>query len=131
MPRIPAKKRSASLRYYYRRLRKYPPNHPRFTMAGRRRLRPYKKYFSAAAKRRAHNARTRKWLRARAEKRMAQGLTWKGTPRKNRVFPQLRGLRLGKSEYTRRVYHILKAERTRSALTTLVAGKGSLITKLK
>jgi len=129
MKRISISKRSASLRYYYRRRRKFELANPHFTVLGKPRQRPFKKYFTRAAKRRAANEHQLRWHNKRTAENRAHGLTARGTMPVNRTFPMLRGLK--RPEYDRRKYHVLKAERTRTGLATLVAGRGGLITRLK
>lgn len=118
---VPIAGRSASLRCYYARARKFLAQG--LTARGKPRKRVFKKYFTAEAKRAAHNARSKKWQRNRAEKRLAAGLTWNGTPRVNRRFPELAGLAsTQRSEYSRRTYHVLKARESRAVITALVNG---------
>lgn len=127
--RIPVSKRSASLRYYYRRRRKFEPSNPDFTVLGNRRRGNFKKYFTRSAKRQAANEQQRCWHNQRTAENRARGLTGRGTIPVNRVFPMLRGLK--RPEYDRRKYQVLKAERIRTGLGTLLAGDGGLITRLK
>lgn len=131
MKRIPASQRSASLRYYYRKRRKFAPGNPQLTVAGQPRKRIFA-YPTRAARRAARNAQQRRWHAKEARKNLARGLTTTGKVRVNRVFPELRGLAsTNRREYSRQTYHVLKARRTRAGLAALVAGKGDLITRLK
>lgn len=130
MKRIPAHKRSATLRYYYRQRKNRLALG--LTCKGTPRKRVWKKYFTRAAKRRAANEHQRRWHNRRTKENNARGLTERGTVRINRQFPELRGLASrNRKEYQRRVYHILKKQRTRSALAALLQGGNQLITKLK
>ena len=127
MKRVPAHQRSASLRYYYRRRdRRFAAG---LTCKGTPRRRVFKKYFTRAAKRKAANEQQRRWHNKKTKENNARGLTERGTVPINRKFPELRGLQ--RPEYDRVQYHVLKERRVRAGLSVLIAGKGSLITKLK
>lgn len=122
--KVPASERSASLRCYHSR--KLAFLKAGLTVKGEPRKRVFKKYFTPEAKRLAHNARSKKWIRNRAQQRLKQGLTWNGTPRVNRQFPELRGLAsTDRTEYSRQTYHVLKAREARTVISALVAGGGN------
>jgi hypothetical protein len=127
MKRIPARQRSDSLRYYYRRRRKFAPGNPEFTTLGTPRKKVWK--WSPREKR----ERVKKWWRdsnrRTRERQLARGLTTRGTPRVNRQFPELRGLK--RPEYDRVKYHLLRQRANRSGLATLLQGRSSLAARLK
>lgn len=125
MTRVPANKRSPSLRCYHRRRAKYLA--AGLTVLGQPRKRVFKKYFTRAAKRAAQRRWSYAEYRRRRDRNLAAGLTERGTVRKYRQFPQLRGLK--RPEYDRVKYRLLKAQRTRAGLASLVAGTAGVITK--
>lgn len=126
--KVPARRRSATLRCYFRRSRRFLAQG--LTVLGKPRKRPFKKYFTRAAKRMAANEQQRRWHNKRTAENRARGLTERGTVPVNRVFPELRGKGLSKREYSRRTYHLLKGPGRRAALASLLAGK-NLLAKLK